>query len=180
MDFGWTPEQELLRSTARDVLAACASPAQVRTMIAGPGLGDADWRRIAALGWPGLLLDEAHGGAGLTMVELAVVLEEMGRAVFPGPFLGTVLAADAIASAGTDAQRDRWLPALADGRLRATVALAEESGKWDAESFAATAVVLVTGPTHSQAGVGEDAVEELSQRLRVGFRRLVVNGPAAR
>ncbi len=113
MDFAWTPEQELLRHTARDVLAACASPERVRAMIAGTGLGDAEWSRIAALGWPGLLLPMEHGGSGLGMVELVVVLEEMGRAVLPGPFLATVLGADAIRAAGGDAQRERWLPALA-------------------------------------------------------------------
>jgi len=132
MDFAFTPEQELLRRTARAVLAECASMERVRQMIAdADGLGDAEWRRMAALGWQGLLVPEEYGGSGLGMLELAIVLEEMGRVVLPGPFVGTVLAGLAILAGGDAVQRAHWLPRIADGTSRATVAVLEESGRWD-------------------------------------------------
>ena len=138
MDFGFTPEQELLRRTARDLLNECASMERVRRMIAGAdGLGDAAWRRMAALGWQGLLVPEEHGGSGLGMLELAIVLEEMGRVVLPGPFIGTVLAGLVILAGGDAAQRARWLPRIADGTSRATVAVLEESGRWEPGAIAA-------------------------------------------
>ncbi len=140
MDFGLTPEQELLRRTARDLLAASAPMARVRRMIVdGGGLDDADWRRMAALGWQGLVVPEEHGGTALGMLELVIVLEEMGRALLPGPFFGTTLAALALVAGGSDAQRARWLPRICDGSLRATIALLEESGCWDPSTYAALA-----------------------------------------
>ena len=140
MDFSFTPEQELLRRTARDVLADVASIARVRAMaIDRAGLGDDDWRQMAALGWQGLLFPEEYGGSNLGMPELAIVLEEMGRALVPGPFVGTVLAGLAILAAGSDAQRARWLPRLCDGTLRVTIAILEESGRWDTGGVGATA-----------------------------------------
>ncbi len=140
MDFGLTPEQELLRRTARDLLADRAPIARVRHMIAdGGGLDDADWHRMAALGWQGLVVPEEHGGAGLGMLELAMVLEEMGRVLLPGPFIGTTLAALALVAGGSDAQRARWLPRICDGSVRAAIALLEESGRWDPAAFTTVA-----------------------------------------
>jgi alkylation response protein AidB-like acyl-CoA dehydrogenase len=139
VDFAFTAEQELLRRTARDLLAARASMEHVRRMIAdAEGLGDADWRRMAELGWHGLVIPEEHGGSGLGMLELTIVLEEMGRAVLPGPFIPTVLAGLAVRDGGDAAQRARWLPRIADGGVRATIALLEESGRWDAAAITAT------------------------------------------
>jgi alkylation response protein AidB-like acyl-CoA dehydrogenase len=84
---------------------------------------------MAELGWTGLVLPEDVGGAGLGWLELAVLLEEMGAALAPGPFFSSVvLGATAIERAGTPEQRARWLPALAAGELRATLALEEPGG----------------------------------------------------
>src|SRR5689334_9149604 len=111
----------------------------VRRMIAdAEGLTDADWRRMAELGWHGLVIPEEHGGSGLGMLELAIVLDEMGRAVLPGPFIPTVLAGLAIRDAGDAAQRARWLPRIASGDVRVTLALLEESGRWDPAAIRAT------------------------------------------
>jgi alkylation response protein AidB-like acyl-CoA dehydrogenase len=141
MDFGLTSEQEMLRRTARDVLADCASIEHVRAMIADPAaLGDREWRRMAELGWQGLLFSGEYGGSALGMVELAIVLEEMGRVVLPGPFIATILAGLAIAAGGSPEQRARWLPGICDGSRRATIALLESSGRWDAAGVQARAV----------------------------------------
>jgi alkylation response protein AidB-like acyl-CoA dehydrogenase len=92
------------------------------------------------LGWLGLILPEQYGGAGLDFVDLTVVLEEMGRVVLPGPFLSTaVYAAVALCEAGSEEQKQRYLPAIAAGKLIATVGLLEPSGRWDAGGVEATA-----------------------------------------
>src|SRR4030095_990062 len=86
---------------------------------------------MGELGWLGLTVPETHGGAGLGWVDLVVVLEEMGRTLFPSPFLATTIAAAAIREAGGDAQRSRWLPALADGSKIASLAWLEPSDRCD-------------------------------------------------
>jgi len=81
----------------------------------------------------GLIFPETYGGSGLDMVDLVVVLEEMGRGVLPGPFFSTVLLGGiAIADGGTEEQKKKYLPAIASGELKATLALVEPSGRWDA------------------------------------------------
>lgn len=140
MDFALTPEQTLLQRTARDVLASGMPMSRVRAaMDDARGLDDADWRRLAELGWPGLIVAEEHGGAGLGMIELALVLGEMGRVAMPGPFLSTIIAGRALAHGGDDTQRRRWLPGLADGSRRATLALLEASARWDFDGVTAVA-----------------------------------------
>src|SRR5690349_19785695 len=92
MDFGFNEEQEMLRKSARDFFADESPMTYVRQMMEDDrGFSDAQWKKMAELGWMGLILPEAHGGAGLTFVDLVVVLEEMGRAVLPGPYFSTAV-----------------------------------------------------------------------------------------
>ena len=137
MDFGFSEEQEMLRSSARDFLAKEAPMTYVRKMMDDErGYTDELWRKMAELGWMGLILPEEHGGSGLDFVDLVVVLEEMGRAVLPGPFFSTViLAGIAIAEGGSAAQKKAYLPKIADGSLKATLAHLEPSGRWDADGI---------------------------------------------
>jgi alkylation response protein AidB-like acyl-CoA dehydrogenase len=86
------------------------------------------WGELVELGWLGLHIDEAHGGSGYGLPELVVVVEELGRAVAPGPFLPTVIASAVIAANGTAAQRERLLPGLIDGTATAAVGLAGQVG----------------------------------------------------
>src|SRR5262249_1120637 len=81
------------------------------------------WSELAGLGWLGLHGAEESGGQGFGLAELALVVEELGRAVAPGPFLNTVIAAAVVAEAGTDAQRAELLPSLVDGSRVAAVGL---------------------------------------------------------
>src|ERR671937_1128356 len=116
MDFGFTSDQQLLKNSARSFLDEHCKPATVRASWDDPrGDNDAMWKEMAQLGWLGLSLPEAHGGSELGMVETAILLDEMGRAAYPGPYLPTVLAAHAIAAAGSPAQKQSWLPAIATG-----------------------------------------------------------------
>jgi alkylation response protein AidB-like acyl-CoA dehydrogenase len=146
VDFALTPEQALLQRTARDVLAALAPMTHVRAMMKDArGTTDAVWRQLAALGWPGLLFAEEHGGSGLGMLELAVVLHEVGRAALPGPLLSTLVGGRALVHAGDDAQCRRWLPAICDGTRLATLALLEASARWDLEGVTAVAQPVAGG-----------------------------------
>jgi len=141
MDFGFSEEQEMLRQSARDFLAKECPMTWVRRMMDDDrGFTDETWRKMAELGWMGLVLPEEHGGSGLTFVDLVVVLEEMGRAVLPGPFFSTVVVAGvALAEGGNAAQKQDLLPKLAAGQLRATLAQLEPSARWDAEGVACEA-----------------------------------------
>lgn len=129
MNFGFTEEQELLRQEVRKFLDAHAPMEQVRKVAETPeGFSRALWKQMGELGWLGLTIPEAHGGAGLGMVDLVVVLEETGRTLLPSPLLATTLAAAAIRDAGSEAQQARWLPRLADGSVIGTIAV-EEAGQ---------------------------------------------------
>src|SRR5256886_4068044 len=134
MDFGFSEEQEMLRKSARDFLAGESPMTYVRQMMEDDrGFTDAHWKKMAELGWMGLILPEQYGGAGLDFVDMVVVLEEMGRAVLPGPFFSTaVLGGVALLEGGSEAQKQAYLPKLAAGELRATLAQLEPNARWDA------------------------------------------------
>jgi alkylation response protein AidB-like acyl-CoA dehydrogenase len=129
MDFDFTQEQMMLRTLARELLARESTPKQVRRWMDDPlGYDEATWQRMAEMGLPGLAIPSAFGGQGLGMIEQALVLEEMGRAAYPGPYFATaVLAAPAV----TGDQRSR---AIAEGRLKATLAFLDDSLSWDPEA----------------------------------------------
>ena len=137
MDFGFSEEQEMLRSSARDFLAKEAPMTLVRAMMEDEvGFTGELWKKMAALGWMGLVLPEQYGGAGLDFVDLVVVLEEMGRTVLPGPFFSTVaLGGVGILAGGSDALKQELLPQLASGDLKVTLAQLEPSGRWDADGI---------------------------------------------
>lgn len=126
MNFGFTEEQELLRQEVRKYLVENASSEQVRAAAESPeGFSRTQWKEIAELGWPGLAIAEAHGGAGLGFVDLVVLLEETGRRLLPSPLLSSTIAAAAVAEAGSPAQQARLLPGLADGSRIGTLAWVE-------------------------------------------------------
>src|ERR1700720_4595002 len=140
MDFAFSEEQEMLRRSARDFLAKECSPKVVRKLMEGEDAYDpALWKKVSDLGWTALGIPEQYGGVG-SFLDLVVVLEEAGRALLPGPFFATMgLAVPALIEAGTEAQKKEVLGAIADGSARATLALTEPSGKWDAGSGMLTA-----------------------------------------
>lgn len=128
MQLGLSEEQTRLAQTARAFfreLAAVGRLRQLRDHRDAHGYSRELWQEMAALGWVGMCLPEAYGGAGLGFVELCVVLEEAGRQLAPEPWTSTVLlGAQALLDGGSEAQRARWLPEIANGR--AVVALAYE------------------------------------------------------
>jgi alkylation response protein AidB-like acyl-CoA dehydrogenase len=136
VDFSFSPDQQLLKNSARAFLDEHVKPAHVRALWDDPrGESEALWKEMAQLGWLGLALPEDAGGSALGLVETAILQEELGRAACPSPYLPTVLAAMAIDRFGSAAQKSRWLPAIAGGSARATVALMERELDWDARSI---------------------------------------------
>lgn len=143
MDFEFSADQELLRETVRRFLAEQApiSP-YVRDQYASEtGTSETVWNGLSALGVIGLLAPEASGGAGMGVVDTAVVLEEMGRAVHPGPFLSSAIGAiSAVQLVGSDDDHAHWLPGLASGATIGTVAIWESDAgsSWSNPSTTAT------------------------------------------
>ena len=134
MDFAFSEEQEMLRASAREFLAKQCPPSYVRQMMEAEDAWDkVFWAKLAEMGWTGLGIPEAYGGVG-TFLDLVVVLEEAGRALLPGPFFSTMgLAVPTLLESGSEAQKQEVLTAIAAGDARATVALTEPQGRWDAD-----------------------------------------------
>jgi alkylation response protein AidB-like acyl-CoA dehydrogenase len=146
MDFSFTSDQQLLRNAARSFLDERMKSATVRQLWDDPrGESETLWKDMAQLGWLGLSLPESAGGSGLGMVETAIVLEEIGRASCPTPYWPTLLAATAIADAGTDAQKKRWLPAVATGDARASLAFLDTDLDWSPAAIATRAEKAADG-----------------------------------
>lgn len=129
MEFDLSKPQKLLQKSARDLFARACPAKRVRELMATDTAWHPElWSAIADQGWLGIHLPESCGGLGLGTVELAVVAEEMGRACFPGPFLGTIWAATLVAGANP---KSKHLESLATGQSKATVALVEPEASWD-------------------------------------------------
>ncbi len=136
MNFELSEEQQLLQQTVRQYLENECPPTHARAVFEGEtGFDPALWKGMVEMGIAGLHLAEAYGGAGLEMIDLAVVSETIGWGGAPGPFLGHALAGLAIQLGGSDAQKERWLPRLAAGDALATIALAEAGGLWQPEDW---------------------------------------------
>ena len=131
MDFGLSEDQELLQQSAREFLARECPPSVVRQAAESPnGFSESLERKIVEMGWPGLLVPESHGGLGLDVLDMAILLCEFGRSAVPGPFLfSALLATAAIVRAGDRAQKKNLLPRLAAGEATATLGLLEEDDR---------------------------------------------------
>ena len=125
MPLGVSDEHLALHAAASRWVGAHCPPAVPRALLdSGDEPLPAFWDELVGLGWLGLHVDEAHGGEGYGVAELTVVLEELGRACAPGPFLPTVLTSALLQRHGTSAQQDRWLPGLVDGSRQGATAFA--------------------------------------------------------
>jgi alkylation response protein AidB-like acyl-CoA dehydrogenase len=170
LDFEFSDDQELLRATVRRFLTERASIAYVRELLDDErGTTDDVWSGLIALGATGLLVPDVHGGAGMGMVDMAVVLEELGRAVHPGPFASTAVGAvSVVALAGSEDDRAELLPGFASGESTGTVALssagdtraAVNGGGWSitgekahvADAIAADMLVVTATTTDGELG----------------------------
>lgn len=142
MDLGLSEEQEMLKTAARDFLQKECPKQMVKQLDeSDEGYSPELWRKMAELGWLGLPFPEEYGGGGGSFLDLAVLLEEMGYNVLPGPFFSTVvLGGLCILAAGNEEQKKELLPRVANGETLLTLALTEPSAKYDASSVKTTAV----------------------------------------
>ena len=141
MEFTFSEDQNELRRAARRFLSVASSEERVReAMKTEEGFDEAVWNQLSEeLAWTALTIPEDYGGLGLSPLDLHPLLEEMGRSLLCAPFFSTVcLATNAILLAGTEEQKERWLPKIADGATTATVAHTEENGRWDSTGIEAT------------------------------------------
>lgn len=140
MEFAFSDEQEMIRTSAEGFLAEVSDSAAVRAAMADAlGHDPAVWRRLCEeMVWPAIHIPEQYGGLGLGFVELAILLEQMGRRLFCSPFFATAcLATPALLLAANEAQKSHWLAQLAAGSLSATLAYSDGSG-WGLDSLGAT------------------------------------------
>lgn len=160
MDTRFTEEQEMLRKTAQDFLAAECPKTKVRELEESEeGYSPETWKKMADLGWTGLIIPEEYEGMGMSFQDLTILLEEMGRNVFPSPFLPTMVSAFLILDIGSEEQKKEFLPKIARGELILSPALLESSGvlnpsdiatraKADGDSFVVTGKKLFVDMAH--------------------------------
>ncbi len=142
MNFALNEVQDMLRSSARELLAKECPLRLVRDAEATPdGISRALWQTLSAQGWPGLALPKEHGGAAADFLDLVVLLEELGYALAPVPYLETVVAAGlTLAAAGNKGQQAKLLPGIVRGETLMALALTETDGDFDPAAVSMTAV----------------------------------------
>jgi len=137
IEFGLNKEQEMLQKSVREFLSKECSMEFVRELFEEEkDFPKALWKKMAELGFLGLIFPEEYDGEGMNFRDLTVVLDEMGRTLFPGPFLSTILLVGMpILEFGTEEQKKEFLPKIANGDVFCTLAALEEDGDWFADSI---------------------------------------------
>ena len=142
MNFDFSDDQHAIKRTAKDLLADRFKMERVRELAEAGEYDEGVWNELCELGWAGIFIDESYGGQGLGIVELIILMEELGYALAPLPFLSNAAAGLVLQAAGSDEQKERWLPGIASGELRGTVGLVTD-GEAKLVPDAATAEVIV-------------------------------------
>jgi alkylation response protein AidB-like acyl-CoA dehydrogenase len=159
VNFDFTDDQQAIKRTAKEMLAARFKPEHVRELAeAGDYDGDA-WKEMSELGWAGIFIDEDHGGQGLGIVELVILMEELGYALAPVPFLSNAAAGLALQFAGTDEQKERWLPGIASGEARGTVGVLRDGEARLVPDADSAEVIVLISPDGSSTVVAASAAE---------------------
>ncbi len=144
MNFEMSEDQQMLKTMARDFLEVECQESLVREIWKGDeGYSPNLWRKIAELGWLGMAFPEQYGGTGSTILDLAVLYEEMGRAMFPSPHLSTVILCGlTILDIGSEEQKAEFLPKIVNGDLILALALTEPDSSWGGEAWEANGVAV--------------------------------------
>ena len=138
MNFEFSEEAKEIRDQGQRFLAGKDCLKQVRAALDGPAPNGALWGEIAEMGWTGAAIPEAYGGIGMGYEALCVIAERIGYALAPVPFGSTVyLAAEALMAAGSEEQKQAWLPRIASGEATGTLALAEGPGALSPDAITA-------------------------------------------
>ena len=145
MDFDISEEQELLLGTTRQLVENKCPLVRVREVFDGDSGHDPQfWKSLVEIGLGGTAIPEEFGGAGLELLDLALVAEALGHGASPGPILGHSLAGLALLLGGSDEQKKTWLPRLALGEATGTVAFAEAGG-WQPDDWTLRATATLSG-----------------------------------
>lgn len=148
MNFELSEEQKMLKKAARDFLEnECPESVVRRAEDSDLGYPPELWKKAAELGWLGLIYPEKYGGIGMNILDMAILYEEMGRALFPSPHLSTVvLCGLAILEAGSEEQKASLLPGIARGELVMALALTEPEATWDGKGWLPEGVTVPATP----------------------------------
>jgi alkylation response protein AidB-like acyl-CoA dehydrogenase len=162
VNFDFNDEQREIKSTARDFLSARFTPEKVRELAGSENPYDeAIWNEMGELGWPGIAIAAEHGGQDLGVVELVILLEELGYACAPAPFISNAAAGLFISDAGSDAQRSRWLPGIASGEARGAAQLTDDPYPIAGAAKGASVLVLANGGGARTVEPGDAELERL-------------------
>jgi alkylation response protein AidB-like acyl-CoA dehydrogenase len=159
MNFDFTDDQQAIKRTANELLGARFKPERVRQLSESGSYDDDAWKEMCELGWAGIFIDEEHGGQGLGIVELAILMEELGYALAPVPFLSNAAAGLALQFGGTDEQKQRWLPGIASGEARGTVGVVRDGEARLVPDADSADVIVLIGSDGSTAVVESSAAE---------------------
>jgi alkylation response protein AidB-like acyl-CoA dehydrogenase len=161
MNFDFSDDQHAIKRTAKDLLAARFKLDHVRELAEAGEYDDDAWRELCELGWPGIFVPEEHGGQGLGTVELVILAEELGYALAPLPFLSNAAAGLMLQHAGSDEQRERWLPGVASGDALGTVGLARDGVAELVPDAGEAAFVILVEDGHATLQQGSEGAEQL-------------------
>ncbi len=146
MNLDFTEEQMMLKTMARDFLAKECPKTRVRELEESElGYSPDTWKKMAELGWQGMAIPAAYGGSDMTFFDLALLVEEMGRSILPGPFLSTTVCALGILESGTEAQKKQILPKVCNGSTVLALALTEPSASLKPEHITLKAAGPIGG-----------------------------------
>ena len=172
MNFDFSDDQQAIKRTAKDLLAARFKPDHVRALAEAKAYDDDAWKELSELGWTGIFIEEQYGGQDLGTVELVILMEELGYALAPLPFLSNAAAGLVIASAGSDEQKERWLPGIASGKARGTLGILRDGEARLVPDAGSAAVIVLAG--HEGARIVEcseadvELVETMDATRRFG------------
>ena len=158
MNFDFTEDQHEIKRTARDLLTKRSGFEQIREAAEAEAYDESLFSELCELGWAGIAVDEQYGGAGLGVVELMILSEELGFSLAASPFLANAIGGLMIEHAGSDEQRAKWLPGIATGEATATLAVAS-GGVADLAPDADGAAVIVLVDGDSAVLVARDQAE---------------------
>ena len=176
MNFDFSEDQKLLQQTARDFLEENSPLTVCREVLESDQPHAAElWKSTAEMGWQGAVIPEEYGGAGFGYLELAMIAQEVGRALAPIPFSSSVyLATEAILAAGSDEQKKRFLPRLASGESIGTMALVEKTGqngiealetRFEGGKISGTKIAVADGDSADLAVVAANSAKGVSLAL---------------
>jgi alkylation response protein AidB-like acyl-CoA dehydrogenase len=174
MDFDFNDEQREIKSTAHEFIASRFKPEKVRELAESESpYDDGLWKEMCDLGWPGIAIAEEHGGQGLGVVELVILQEELGYGLAPSPMISNAAAGAVIERAGSDEQKNTWLPGIASGEQRGAAAFTAEEEPVVGAAQGAAVLVLSAPPDGARILAGDDVSLErldLIDTTRAYFR----------